>query len=192
MSFALVCQKKFVINASCLAMLLHLSQNTSTRSLSPTSLVFRPSSPSPSCPISAHSGLEYGTLRDPRRSGGYTESASPTGYEPQITLSDDFEPRRIELDRNLGTVPYQIPERILGDDYRNPITEGTLRLGSLMSTCPTSSHRCIPIMTQRRALQTRILKMENYEKCCLHHCRDKIERIVRHLEYQLHRGNLLQ
>ena len=40
-------------------MLPHLPQNTSTRSLSPTSPAFRPSSPSLSCPISAHSGLEH-------------------------------------------------------------------------------------------------------------------------------------
>ena len=44
-------------------MLPHLPQNISTRSLSPTSLVFRPSSPSLSCPISAHSGLDYETLQ---------------------------------------------------------------------------------------------------------------------------------
>ena len=41
-------------------------------------------------------------------------------------------------------------------------------------------------MTQRRALQTRVLMMANNEKCWLHHCIDKIDRIVRHLEYQLH------
>ena len=34
-----------------------------------------------------------------------------------------------------------------------------------MPMCPTSIHRCIPIMIQRRALQTRILKMEINEKC---------------------------
>ena len=28
--------------------------------------------------------------------------------------------------------------------------------------------------------------MKNYEKCQLHHCFDKTERIVNHLEYQLH------
>ena len=35
---------------------------------------------------------------------------------------------------------------------------------------PKSNHRCIPIATQQRALQTRILKIENYEKRWLHHC----------------------
>ena len=55
-------------------MLPHLSQNTSTRSLSPTSPIFRPSSPSLSCPLA----LDQETLRDSRRSGGSTKSAPPT------------------------------------------------------------------------------------------------------------------
>ena len=38
---------------------------------------------------------------------------------------DDLEPRRIELGRNLGTDPDQIRERIVGDHYKNPITEDT-------------------------------------------------------------------
>ena len=36
-------------------------------------------------------------------------------------------------------------------------------LEKLVQRHPTSSHKCIPIMTQRKALQTRILMMENYE-----------------------------
>ena len=46
-------------------------------------------------------------------------------------------------------------------------------------------------MTQRRALQTRILKMENYEKCWLHHGTCKVEKNVNPLECQSHRENLL-
>ena len=59
-------------------MLAHLPQNNSARSLSPTSPVFRPSSLSLTRLVSAHSGYEYETLRDPRRRGGYTISAFPT------------------------------------------------------------------------------------------------------------------
>ena len=106
-------------------MLPHLPQNTCTRSLSPTSTIFRPSSPSLSCPTSAPSGLDQDTLRDPRRSGGYTKSASPTGNEPKLIQSDEYELQGIELDRNIGTDPYQIPERILGDVYQNLVTEYT-------------------------------------------------------------------
>ena len=54
--------------------------------------------------------------------------------------------------------------------------------------CPTSSHRCIPVMTQRKALHTRILKTENYEKCWLLHCIFKTDRIVDHLENQQLQG----
>ena len=62
----------------------------------------------------------------------------------------------------------------------------------LVSRWPTSSHRRIPIITQRRALRTRLLKMENYEKSWLHHWKRKVKKTVNHLDYQLHRGNLLQ
>ena len=48
-------------------------------------------------------------------------------------------PRRIELDRNIGTDPYQIPvfdERVLGDDYQNPITEGTKKIEQINVDMP--------------------------------------------------------
>ena len=166
-------------------MLPHLPQNTSSRSLSPTSPVFRTSSPSLTCPLSAHSGLECEHLRDPRRSGGYTNSASPTGYEPKLTQSDDFEhqgieldrnpgtdlqPRRIELDRNIGTDPYQMPERILGDDEKILAQNMRRRLENLTSRCPASNQGYTRTTIQLKALQTRILKMENYEKCWPHRC----------------------
>ena len=51
-----------------------------------------------------------------------------------------------------------------GKFVRNSITEDVEEFGKLLQRRPTSSHRCIPIMTQRRALQTRIMKMANYEK----------------------------
>ena len=40
----------------------------------------------------------------------------------------------------------------------------------LVSTCPTSNQGYTPITIQLKALQTRILKMENYEKCWTHRC----------------------
>ena len=66
-----------------------------------------------------------------------------------------------------------------------------MNLEKSMQRRRTSIHRCIPIMTQRRALQTRILKTENYEKCWLHHCICKVEKTVNPLECQLHRRDLL-
>ena len=59
---------------------------------------------------------------DLRQCGGFTETVTPTGYEPNIIPTnvidseaislEDLKPRRIELDRNLGTDPCQIHERI--------------------------------------------------------------------------------
>ena len=61
----------------------------------------------------------------------------------------------------------------------------------LVLMCLTSSHRCIPNSIRRKALQTRTLKMENYEKCWLHHCLLRIEKTMNLLECQSHRCNLL-
>ena len=68
-----------------------------------------------------HSGPdERSHCDDLRQSGGFTQTVTPTGYEPKVTettvidseaiSAEDLEPRRIELDRNLGTDPYQIHE----------------------------------------------------------------------------------
>ena len=81
-------------------MLPHLPQNTSTRSLSPTSLVFRPASPSLSCPTSAALGSLYVCLSNegppflsPRDAG---PSASP---RPGLVVVDhnEFPQRRHHL-----------------------------------------------------------------------------------------------
>ena len=124
------------------------------------------------------------------RVAGFTQTVTPTGYEPKITepnvidsdavSPEDLEPRRIELDRNLGTDPYQIHERFV----ISSLTEDMEEFRKLVPMCLTSSHRCIPNMTQRKALQTRTLKMENYEKCWLHHCICRIEKTP--LECLLH------
>ena len=54
-----------------------------------------------------------------------------------MVQTDDFEPRRIELDINLETDPYQIPEKILGDHYQNPITEDTEETGKVGVDMPS-------------------------------------------------------
>ena len=142
----------------------HLSLGASARSLSPTSLFRRPLPHSPDrwyrihIPAHIHSGVS-----DPLK------SASPSGYESQFIQADDFELRRIELDRNLGTDLHQTPEKILGDD--NQILSQKIRMKpEKLVSRSSSNHRHTPIMIQLNALQTRILKMENYEKCWLHRC----------------------
>ena len=107
----------------------------------------------------------YTPCDDPRQSGGSTQIPSLTGYEPKVIEPNDLEPRRIELDRNLGTDLHQTQERILGDDYQNLSQKIRKRLENFMSTCPTSNQEYTPFTIQLKALQTRILKMENYEEC---------------------------
>ena len=48
-----------------------------------------------------------------------------------MTEPEDLEPTRIELDRNLGTHPYQTQERIIGENYQNPIAEDEGELGKV-------------------------------------------------------------
>ena len=139
----------------------HLTLTTSTSSLPFTSPIFPTTSPTHTRP-SVHD--EYFPCDGPRQGGRSTQIPSLTGYEPKLIEPEDLEPRRIELDRNLGTDPYQVQERFVRDNYQNLSLKIWRDLEKLVSICPMSNHRCIPIMTQRRALQTRILKMENYEK----------------------------
>ena len=49
-------------------------------------------------------------------------------------ISPEFEvlePGRIELDRNLGTDPYQVQERFMGDIFQNPIAEDVEGFGKV-------------------------------------------------------------
>ena len=75
---------------------------------------------------------------DSRRRGGTTKFPSPTGYEP----------KRIELDRNLEVEHQDLShERIMGDDDQNPITEDMDELGKLVTNqCPLSDQRYTQIM----------------------------------------------
>ena len=45
-------------------------------------------------------------------------------------LGTDLQPRRLELNQNIGT-DLVFEERILGDDYQNPITEDTKEIGKV-------------------------------------------------------------
>ena len=75
-----------------------------------------------------------------------------SGYEPKLIEPEGLEPRRVELDRNLGTDPYQTQERIMGETTNILSPKKRVNEDKLVLRCPTSSHRCIPIMTQRKAL----------------------------------------
>ena len=92
--------KQLVIPASCLTCcrtrhrtllhdLFHLPQHSSDHLL-------------PHCPVLAQ--LLRNWIKNPCETHGGL-AASPTGHEPNLVQSDDLQPRRIELDRNLGTDP---------------------------------------------------------------------------------------
>ena len=71
---------------------------------------------------------EYLPCDVPRQSGGSTQIPSLTGYEPKLIETEaiepeGLEPRKIELDRDIGTDPYQIQERLMRSNFQNPITE---------------------------------------------------------------------
>ena len=151
-------------------MLPHLPHNTSTRSLSPTSTIFRPYFPSLSCSTSAPSGLDQDTLRDPRWSGRYTKSASPTRDEPKLIQSDDYELQGIELDRNIGTDAYQIPERILGDDCQNLITEYTEETGKFGVDMPYVQSRIHTDYDSAESIADSDLEHGELRKCWPHRC----------------------
>ena len=83
----------------------------------------------------------------------------------------DPHPRRIELDRNIGTDPFEIPERILGDDYQNPITEDTKETEQFGVNMPHVQSRIHSDYDSAESIaNSDILKMENYEKCWPHRC----------------------
>ena len=77
----------------------------------------------------------------PRQSGGLTQIPSLTGYEPKSVENKAFdteaikaeylEPRRIELERNLWTDPYQRQERFMRNNNQNPISEDMDEFGKV-------------------------------------------------------------
>ena len=88
-----------------------LTLTTSASSLSAASSVFPPFSPSQSCPLVLDPYIPAtipGGVADPLK------IPSPTGHEPKVIQSNDLEPGRTELDRNLGSDLHQTQERIYG------------------------------------------------------------------------------
>ena len=96
--------------------------------------------------------------------------ACPTGYEPKMIQSDDLEPRRIELDRNLWTDPYQNRKEFWKMTIKILLQKIRRKLEKLLSTNPTFSEGYTPIMIQLKAVLTRIFEMEIYKKCWFHRC----------------------
>ena len=120
----------------------------------------------------------------PRQSGGSTQIPSLTGCEPksvefkntdaEAIEPEDLEPRRIELDRNLGTDPYPLQERL----YRNSLTEDMDEFGKVGAETSYIQSQMHSDYDSAESIADSDLKMENYEKCWLHHCIQEGERKV--------------
>ena len=65
-----------------------------------------------------------------QRKSPLSQVMSPTSSSEAID-PEDLEPGRIELDRNLGTDPYQIQERFVRENHQNPIAEDVEGFGKV-------------------------------------------------------------
>ena len=158
----------------------HLTLTTSTSSLSLTSPIFPIISPT------------HGRVADQHKSHLSQVMSPNRSSPPKIIETNVIETEVIDL-KTLNPEELSL-KGILGQiriKYRKDLWEIT-NLEKLVLRCPTSSDRCIPNVAQRKALQTRILKMENYEKCWLHHCFYRVEGIMNHLEKQRLQGKKKQ
>ena len=184
--------KTIVIHVSCLVLCRtwHRPQAQVLSPISSTSPTFPTVSPLHTSPMILD---PYIPCDVPRHSGGSTQIPSLTSYEPKSFENKAFNTEAIAW-RPLAQKNWAWQESwdrsvsITGNIYeKTPLLKIWTNLEKLVQRCPTSSHRSIPLMTQRRALQTRILKMENHEKCWLHHFRCKVEKTVNPLECQSQR-----
>ena len=119
-SSSMICVPKTVCHPRVMSRSLpHLTLTTSTSSLSPTSSILQSSSSTrPS--LLSHDPCIH--CDDSQRSCGSSDLQSHTSYEP----------KRIELDRNLEVDNQdQTHEIIMGDDYQSSITEDMNEFGKI-------------------------------------------------------------
>ena len=60
-----------------------------------------------------------------------TKSVEIKVIDTEAIEPEDLQPRKIDFDRNLGTDPYQIQERLLRGNFQNPITEDMDEFGKV-------------------------------------------------------------
>ena len=99
-----------------------------------------------------------------------------------------FEPRRIELDRNFRTDPYQIQEIFTRNNYPNLITEDMDGFGKVSAETSYIQSQMQSDNDAAESIADSDLEDGELRKMLLHHCLCRVEGIVNHLEYQLHRG----
>ena len=151
----------------------HLTLTTSTSSLSLTSLIFRQSlqhAQDLRYTIPIYSAKFHGRVTDQRKSH-LSQVRSPNSSRPKRSSLKTSSPEQLSL--NLGTDPYQRQERFMRNNRQNPIAEDMDEFGKVGAA--TSSHRWIPIMTQRKAFSPLYMQGRgrlqnvsntNWETCC--------------------------
>ena len=102
--------------------------------LTPSTITSSPTIPPTRTRPLAHD--EYLPCDVPPQSGGSTQIPSPSGYGPKLIEAEaieleDLETGNIELERDLGTDPCQIHERLTRSDFQNPITEDMDEFGKV-------------------------------------------------------------
>ena len=156
-----LCPKISVIHVSCLIYLPHLTLTTSTSSLSPTSSIFPTISPkrTQACryTILVYPAMFHGRVADQHKSH-LSQVMSPTSARPKQPSLKTSILEELSLTVILGRIRIKYRKDKWEAISKNLSPKVWVNLEKLVPRCPTSSHRCTPIMTQRRALQTRILK----------------------------------
>ena len=152
-----------------------LTLTTSTSSLSPISMnspIFPTVSPLHTSPMildpCVPPSMFHGRVADQHKSHlSQVMSPSRLRIKPWTPKQSSLKTSSTE-ESSLTGILGQIRIKDRKDLWETLLLKMWTNLEKLVQRCPISSHRCIPIMTQRSALQTRILKMENYEKSWLH------------------------
>ena len=81
-----------------------------------------------------------------------------------------IEPEDLELDRNLGTDPYQIQERSMGNNYQNRIDEDMDGFGKVCAEMSHIQSQMHSDYDSAESIADADLEDKNYQKCWLHPC----------------------
>ena len=180
----------------------HLPMFTSTTTFSSSSLIFPPTSQTPTIHLehNEHSGPdERSHCDDLRQCGSFRQTVTRTSYVPKVIETEaidpeDVEPIWIEHERDLWTDPYHIAGRIYGDNYQNTITEDVKVPNPTMffekSNVPITDE--VRLRLRRAIADSRCPMIENYEKCCLHHCMGTNQMLWWNLLYWFRKGSFRQ
>ena len=155
----------------------HLTLTTSTSSLSLSSPIFPTVSPTQDLWYTIHTypAKFHARVADPHKSH-LSQIVSQKTIETEAIEPEDLEPRRIELDRNLGTDPHQIRERFMRNHYQNPITEDMDEFGKVGAETSYIQSQTHCDYDSAESIADSDLEDGELRKCWLHRCIYRSER----------------